>query len=82
MRFALTEDNLLAVGSETGMCPLDGEKVIRRGRVGPGGMIVVDVREGKFYEHREIIAVFERRLLICAIPVPDESACSRSVISS
>jgi glutamate synthase (NADPH/NADH) large chain len=55
MRFALTEDNLLAVGSETGMCPLDGEKVIRRGRVGPGGMIAVDVKEGRFYEHSEII---------------------------
>jgi glutamate synthase (NADPH) large chain len=55
MRYALTEDGVLAVGSETGMCPLDPESIIRRGRVGPGGMIAVDVEEGKFYSHREII---------------------------
>ena len=55
LRYALTSDGVLAVGSETGMCPLDSETVVRRGRVGPGGMIAVDVESGKFYDHREVI---------------------------
>jgi glutamate synthase (NADPH) large chain len=55
MRYALTEDGVLAVGSESGMCPLNTETIIRRGRVRPGGMIAVDVREGKFYSHEQII---------------------------
>jgi glutamate synthase (NADPH/NADH) large chain len=55
MRFALTEDGVLAVGSEAGMCPIDMETVVRKGRVGPGEMIAVDVETGKFFEHAEII---------------------------
>jgi glutamate synthase (NADPH) large chain len=55
MRYALTEDGVLAVGSEAGMCPIDGEKILRKGRIGPGGMIAVDVRDGKFYDHKAII---------------------------
>lgn len=55
MRYALTADNILTVGSETGMCPLDGETIVRRGRVQAGGLIAADLMTGKFYEHREII---------------------------
>ena len=55
LRYALTEDRILAVGSEAGMCPIDSEAIIKKGRVGPGGMIAVDVSEGKFYDHHEVI---------------------------
>ncbi len=55
MRYALTSDGVLAVGSETGMCPIESERIVRRGRVAPGGMIAVNIDEGKFYNHREII---------------------------
>ena len=53
-RYAVTEDGLLFVGSETGMVVLDESKVTRKGRVGPGQMIAVDLGEGKFYEDRAI----------------------------
>jgi glutamate synthase (NADPH/NADH) large chain len=36
LRYALTEDGLLAVGSEAGMCPLDDRKIMERGRIGAG----------------------------------------------
>ncbi|HWA22762.1 MAG TPA: glutamate synthase large subunit, partial [Caulobacterales bacterium] len=55
LRYALTHDNLLVVGSETGMCALDDDRVIRRGRVGAGRMIAVDTAEGRFYDHEEIV---------------------------
>ncbi len=57
MRYALTGDGLLVVGSETGMCPLDGRKVLERGRLGAGQMVAVDTREGRLYHHEELIDV-------------------------
>ncbi|HEY1629884.1 MAG TPA: glutamate synthase large subunit [Rhizomicrobium sp.] len=53
-RYAQTEDGLLFVGSETGMVVLDESKIIRKGRVGPGQMIALDLDEGRFYEDRAI----------------------------
>ena len=54
-RYALTEDGLLVVGSETGMCQLDDRRVLERGRIGAGKMIAVDTRQGKLYHHEEIV---------------------------
>ncbi|ADM10340.1 glutamate synthase, large subunit [Parvularcula bermudensis HTCC2503] len=53
LRYARTTDGLLAVGSESGMCPLDGKEVIERGAVPAGGMICADLKEGKFYGIQE-----------------------------
>ncbi|HEY7977567.1 MAG TPA: glutamate synthase large subunit [Rhizomicrobium sp.] len=53
-RYAITEDGLLCTGSETGMIVLDERTVVRKGRVGPGQMIALDLDEGRFYEDREI----------------------------
>ncbi|MBB4312782.1 glutamate synthase large subunit [Roseospira marina] len=50
MRYSVTRDGLLVVGSETGMVRVVESEVVRKGRVGPGGMIAVDLREGKFYD--------------------------------
>ena len=55
LRYALTDDGILAVGSETGMCPLIGREVVRRGHVEAGGMVAADLETGKFYEQQEII---------------------------
>jgi glutamate synthase (NADPH/NADH) large chain len=50
LRYAITEDGLLAVGSESGMCPLPDKRVVTRGAVPAGGMIAVDLEEGRFYD--------------------------------
>ena len=55
LRYALTEDGLLAVGSETGMCPLDDRRILERGRIGAGQMIAVDTQEGRLYHHEEMV---------------------------
>lgn len=55
MRYALTADGVLVAGSEAGMCPIEDAMIVRKGRVPPGGMIAVDVRDGRFYDHRALI---------------------------
>ncbi|MEL6955208.1 MAG: glutamate synthase large subunit, partial [Pseudomonadota bacterium] len=55
LRWALTADNILAVGSEAGMCPLSEQTVTRKGHVPAGGMIAADLETGRFYEHTELI---------------------------
>jgi len=53
-RYAITEDGFLVSGSESGMFELDPSRVLRRGRLGPGQMIALDLREGRLYEDRAI----------------------------
>ncbi|MCB9955613.1 MAG: glutamate synthase large subunit [Caulobacterales bacterium] len=60
-RYAITEDGILAVGSETGMCPLTPKKIIKRGALEPGAMIAFDFDERKFYTHHEILDHFSAK---------------------
>ena len=54
LRYTVTSDNMLIVGSETGMVRVDEGAVVEKGRVGPGEMIAVDLREGRFYHNCDI----------------------------
>jgi glutamate synthase (NADPH/NADH) large chain len=54
LRYTQTADNLLIVGSEAGMVLVPESTVIRKGRLGPGEMIAVDLAEGEVYTDREI----------------------------
>jgi glutamate synthase (NADPH/NADH) large chain len=50
LRYSVTADGLLIVGSETGMVKLAEDRIIQKGRVGPGQSIGVDLDEGRFFE--------------------------------
>ena len=54
LRYTLTADNLLVVGSESGMVLLPEASIRKKGRLGPGQMIAVDLEEGTLYEDRAI----------------------------
>ena len=54
LRYTLTSDNLLIVGSETGMVVVPESSIIQKGRMGPGQMLAVDLAEGVVYHDREI----------------------------
>ncbi len=54
MRYSVTEDGLLIVGSEAGMVRVPEESIKEKGRVGPGQMIAVDLADGRLYHDREI----------------------------
>ena len=54
LRFTITKDKLLFVGSETGMISLNEKKIIKKGRLGPGEIIGVNLDKGKLYTNSEI----------------------------
>ncbi len=54
LRYTITNNDLLIVGSETGMVEVPEAEVVEKGRVGPGGMIAIDLLEGRFYHDKEI----------------------------
>ena len=54
LRYTLTADNLLVVGSEAGMVLVPETNVMRKGRLGPGQMIAVDLIEGELFDDRAI----------------------------
>jgi glutamate synthase (NADPH/NADH) large chain len=60
MRFALLQDGLLIVGSETGMVHVDEANVVEKGRLGPGHLIGVDLDAGRFYRDRELKPLLAR----------------------
>jgi glutamate synthase (NADPH) large chain len=55
MRYALTSDGVFVAGSESGMCPLDEDKILERGRIGPGQMMAFDSETARLYRHGEIV---------------------------
>ncbi|OJY68118.1 MAG: glutamate synthase subunit alpha [Sphingobium sp. 66-54] len=54
LRYTLTTDNLLIVGSETGMVVVPETTVMKKGRLGPGQMIAVDLDAGKVFDDRAV----------------------------
>ena len=53
-RFWVTEDGLVVLASESGVLPIDQAKVIRKGRLQPGKMFLVDTDNGRIIEDDEI----------------------------
>src|SRR6202795_1485794 len=55
MRYTLTHDGLLVVGSETGLVDFEESRVAERSRLGPGEMIVAKPDAGIFLRWRDIL---------------------------
>ncbi len=54
LRYTVSTDMLLFAGSETGMIPISNDKVISKGRLGPGQIIAVNLDKGKFFNSKDI----------------------------
>ena len=54
LRYAVSANGLLVVGSEAGMVPMPETEIVEKGRIGPGRMIGIDLAEGRLYHDREI----------------------------
>lgn len=55
LRYTLTSNGLLIVGSETGMVKVPEADIVRRGRLGPGQMIGLDMKEARLYGHEALL---------------------------
>lgn len=53
-RFWVTDDGLVVLASEVGVLDIPSEKIVRKGRLQPGRMFLVDIAEGRIIEDSEI----------------------------
>ena len=53
MRYSVSNDNIIYVGSETGMVRVDESKIVEKGRLGPGDIIGINLKEGKIYRNSD-----------------------------
>jgi glutamate synthase (NADPH/NADH) large chain len=53
-RYLVTEDGLVVLASEAGVVDIDPSKVVRKGKLQPGKMFLVDTVQGRIIEDEEI----------------------------
>jgi glutamate synthase (NADPH/NADH) large chain len=54
LRYTVSSEKLLFAGSETGMVPFPNEKIIFKGRLGPGQAIAIDLHNGQVYDSKSL----------------------------
>ncbi len=54
LRYTITSDDLFFAGSESGMIKIPEEKIIEKGKLGPGQIIAIDLKKGKLFKDKEI----------------------------
>ncbi|WP_104200769.1 glutamate synthase large subunit [Cryobacterium sp. Y29] len=55
-RYLVTDDGLVVLASEIGVLGIDPARVVRKGRLRPGQMFLVDTKAGRIIDDREIKA--------------------------
>jgi glutamate synthase (NADPH) large chain len=53
-RFVVTDDDLVIMASESGVLPIPDEKIVRKWRLQPGKMLLIDLEEGRIVQDEEI----------------------------
>ena len=54
LRYTITSDDLFFAGSESGMIKIPEEKIISKGKLGPGQIIAIDLKKGKLFKDKDI----------------------------
>ncbi|HEY7355609.1 MAG TPA: glutamate synthase-related protein, partial [Ktedonobacterales bacterium] len=54
LRYVITGDGLVVLGSEVGVVQLDEAQIVTKGRLGPGQMLAVDTARGLVLENQQI----------------------------
>jgi glutamate synthase (NADPH/NADH) large chain len=53
-RFIITDDDQVILASESGVLPIPEDKIVRKWRLQPGKMLLIDLEEGRIIEDEEI----------------------------
>ncbi len=59
-RYTITRDGRMILGSETGIIDVEPKNVLSKGRLAPGGMIVVDTKQKRVLSDREVKSIVSR----------------------
>ena len=57
-RYVITEDDLVVMASETGVLPIPETKIVRKWRLEPGKMFLIDMEAGRIIDDREIKDIY------------------------
>ncbi len=60
-RYLVTSDQILIVASEAGCLPVDERKIIKKGRLEPGKMLVADLDEKRIFSDKEVKDIICKR---------------------
>ena len=81
-RYYVTSDDLVIMASEAGVLPIAPEKVLRKGRLQPGRMFLVDTEQGRIIPDAEDQEGTGRRSPVRRVaqrkPSPSERSAERS----
>jgi len=72
-RYWVTDDNRVIMASETGVVDMDPARVVKKGRLQPGKMFLVDTSQGRIVEDEEIKAAL-------AAEHPYEEWCEQGLV--
>ncbi|HEX2710179.1 MAG TPA: glutamate synthase central domain-containing protein, partial [Candidatus Deferrimicrobium sp.] len=60
-RYTVTRDGLIVLASETGVMDIAPDRIVRRGRLQPGRMLLIDLQQKRIVPDNEIKAAISRR---------------------
>jgi len=55
-RYLITDDDLVVMGSEMGVLPIPEERIVKKWRLQPGKMLLIDMEQGRIIDDAEIKA--------------------------
>jgi glutamate synthase (NADPH/NADH) large chain len=61
-RYCLTDDNVLVVASEAGALPIDQSRIVQKGRLQPGRILIADLDEHRVIGDEELKSIICERL--------------------
>jgi glutamate synthase (NADPH/NADH) large chain len=53
-RFLVTDDDMVIMASEAGVLPIPDEKIVRKWRLQPGKMLLIDLEQGRIIDDEEL----------------------------
>ncbi len=59
-RYIITDDDLVVLASEAGVLPIPENKIVKKWRLQPGKMFLIDFEQGRIIEDEELKAQFAR----------------------
>ncbi|MGH8547889.1 MAG: glutamate synthase large subunit [Methylococcales bacterium] len=60
-RYLITDDDLVVMASEMGILDIPQEKIVKKWRLQPGKMFLIDIEEGRIIDDEELKSQFARR---------------------